>query len=265
MKRTQKLWVAISLLSLLFLVCGSSLVWADQLSEVQKRGKLIVGTSADYPPYESVDDKGAFVGFDMDLVREVAKRIGVEVEIKDMAFDSLIAALQQKKIDAVIAAMQGTPEREKKVDFSIIYHDIKDALLVKGDSDITLKSASDMAGHKVAVQTGTIQEKWARENLVKPGKVKEEDLLVYERVDNAAMDLSAGRVDILFIISDPAKKLAEKMGLKIGLVTGETVGAGQCIAVPEGEKALKAEIDKAIEAMKADGKLKELMDKWDLV
>jgi len=237
---------------------------ADVLEKIKAKGVLTVGTSADYPPYEYKDASDKFTGFDMDLVTEVAKRMGVKVKIVDMGFDTLIAALQNNKIDAVAAAMQGTPERDKKVDFSMVYHEIKDAFLVKAGSGITMKSPYDAADLRIAVQTGTIQEKWAQKNLVDAGKTPKKNLLSYERIDQAAMDVGAGRVDVLFIISDPAKTHAEKAGLEIALITTETVSAGQVIAIPEGEATLKAEIDKAIEAIIQDGTMKQLMNKYGL-
>ena len=250
---------------LMFGLLAASGAFAGTVMEtVKKKGTLVVGTSADYPPYESVDAAGNFVGFDMDLMRAVAERMGVKLKIKDMPFDSLIAGLQAGKIHAVIAAMQATPERDKKVDFSTVYHDIKDAFLVKKGSGITINSPFDAAGYRIASQTGTIQAKWVEKNLIKAGKAKEEDLLVYERADTAAMDVSAGRADILFIISDPAKKLAEKAGLEVALITSETVSGGQSIALPEGATELKKAVDAAIAGMKADGSLQKLIDKWGL-
>ncbi len=260
MKR-RVFFISVLLTGLLILAGVAS---ADVLSDVKSKGEMVVGTSADYPPYESKDEKDNFVGFDMDLIREVGKRMGVEVKIVDMGFDTLIAALQNKKIDAVVAAMQATPERDKSVDFSIVYHEIKDAFLVKKGSGIKMVKPEDAAGHKIAVQTGTIQEKWVNKHLVETGKTDKDNVFSYERVDSAAMDISAGRADILFIISDPAKQHAEKAGLEIALITTETVAGGQSIAMPEGEAALKAEVDKAIEAIKADGTLKKIMDKYGL-
>ncbi|HSO19034.1 MAG TPA: transporter substrate-binding domain-containing protein, partial [Desulfosarcina sp.] len=177
---------------------------ADQLSVIQQRGKLVVGTSADYPPYESVDAGGNFVGFDMDLVREVGKRMGVKVEIKDMGFDTLIAAVQNKKIDLVAAAMQGTAERDKTVDFSMPYNFVKDAFLTSTKSDVKMTSPKDAAGRKIGTQTGTIQEAWIRKNLIETGLTPEDHLFQYERVDNAGLDLAAGRIDLLLIQAKPA-------------------------------------------------------------
>lgn len=250
--------------SALFLLAMAGLANADALEKIKTKGVMTIGTSADYPPYEFKDASDNFTGFDIDLVTEVAKRMGVKAKIVDMGFDTLIAALQNKKIDAVVAAMQGTPERDKKVDFSMVYHDIKDAFLVKAGSGITMKSPYDAATLRIAVQTGTIQEKWAQKYLVDAGKTPQKNLLSYERIDLAAMDVGAGRVDVLFIISDPAKTHAEKAGLEIALITTETVSAGQVIAVPEGEATLKAEIDKAIETIIKDGTMKQLMDKYGL-
>lgn len=228
-------------------------------------GTIVVGTSADYPPYEYTDAKGEFVGFDMDLIRAIGEKIGKEVKITDMGFDTLIAGLQNKKIDVVIAAMQASEERKKKVDFSISYHAIKDAVLAKADAGIDITSVYDIAKYKVASQTGTIQEKWIQENLIKTGKLAAENYFSYERVDNAAMDVKAGRVDVLLIVADPATSLAEKNGLKLALITTETVSAGQSLAVTKGNAELLNAINKAIEELKADGSLKKLMDKYKLL
>lgn len=226
---------------------------------------IVVGTSADYPPYEYTDDKGEFVGFDMDLIRAVGEKMGKKIKIVDMGFDTLIAGLQNEKIDAVIAAMQASDERKQKVDFSITYHEIKDAILAKADSGIELTSIYDIAGYKVASQTGTVQEKWIQDNLIKTGKLPAENYFSYERADNAAMDIRAGRVDVLHIIADPAISLAEKNELKIALITTEAVSAGQSIAVTKGNQELLDAINKAIEALKADGTLQKLMDKYKLL
>lgn len=253
MKRLNMVWMVLAVVSMVLAGANTALA-QDHLGVVKARGKLIVGTSADYPPYESVDADGKFVGFDMELVREVAKRIGVEVEIKDMGFDTLIAAVQNKKIDLVAAAMQGTAERDKTVDFTIPYNFVKDAFVTSAKADVKMTTPKDAAGHPIGTQTGTIQETWIRDNLVAPGLTPEDQLFVYERVDNAGLDLAAGRIDLLLIQYKPAKDLASKMkNLKIALVTTETVAAGQCLALPEGEAAFKAELDRVIGELEKEG------------
>ncbi len=252
MKRWNIIVIAAVILGMLLTACAPA-----------AKPALKVGTSADYPPYESKDDKNNYVGFDMDLVREVGKRIGRDVQIVDMSFDGLIAAVQEGKVDAVIAAMQATDERKQKVDFSAPYHFVQDGFLVAGNSTITLKSAKDAAAYKVGVQTGTIQEKWIVDNLVKPGLMPDSQVFRYERADNAALDLQSGRIDTVLLIADAAQKLAKDMGLKVALVTKETVSAGQAIALQKGS-ALKADIDKALGDMQKDGTIDKLLQQWGI-
>lgn len=265
MKYSRYLLIVIVATALLVSACASNAGTSQEgdLGTIKERGKLIVGTSADYPPYESVDEAGNFVGFDMDLIREIGKRMGVEVEIKDMAFDALIAAVQEKKIDVVIAAMQSSPERDEKVDFTDPYHYQKDAFLVAADSSIVLNKAIDAAGHSIGVQTGTIQEQWTVDNLV-PAGTNEDQVFRYERVDQGALDVKAGRVDILFINADPAAELAKELGIKVALVTDETVIGGQSIALPEGEQQLQAELNRILGEMESDGTSQQLLEKWGI-
>jgi polar amino acid transport system substrate-binding protein len=236
---------------------------ANRLEAIKKAGKMIVGTSADYPPYESTDAAGNFVGFDMDLIREIAKRMGVTADIQSMSFDTLITGVQEGKLDAVIAAMQGTAARDEKVDFSTPYHWQHDAFIVAGDSPIVMTKPQDAAGLTLGVQTGTVQETWARENLVPLG-TKEDQIFTYDTVDQGALDVKNGRIQALFINADPAADLAAKEGLKLALVTSDTVAAGQAIAIMNGETALKAEIDRILAEMQADGSLQKLLDQYGL-
>ncbi len=234
------------------------------LATILQRGTFNVATSADYPPYESVDQSGVFTGFDMDLIQEVAKRMGVTAKIQDMGFDSLVAAVQTKKVDAVIAAMQATPARAQQVDFTMIYHMPKDAFLVSGKSSLTFAQPTDAAGKNIGVQTGSVQETWIVNNLVKPGLTKDSQVFRYERVDDAARDLVAGRIDVLMILGDAAQALVDKMGLKIALLTDKTIVAGQAIAIPKGETALKARLDQIISDMQSDGTIQKLQDKYKI-
>lgn len=126
---------------------------------------LVVGTSADYEPFEYLDEAGGFTGFDVELMEEIGDRLGMEIEWQDIAFDGLIGSLQTDKIDAIIAAMSATPEREEQVDFTDPYFIGADAIIVAEGSAITINKNEDLAGLKVGVQTGTIQESWIDENI----------------------------------------------------------------------------------------------------
>jgi polar amino acid transport system substrate-binding protein len=251
MKRSSIVMIIILAAAMLLSACAS------------QSQKLVIGTSADYPPYESIDEAGNFVGFDMDLIREVGKRIDMEIEIKDMPFDSLIAAVQEGKIDGVIAAMQTSPERLEKVDFSTGYHTQKDAFLVAGDSTLVLNTPQDAAGYSIGVQTGTLQEKWAVDNLIPLGTT-EEQIFRYERVEQGALDVKNGRIEMLFINADPAAALAEQEGLKVALVSGETVTGAQAIAVQKGNTELLDKINQALADLEKEGFIQQLQDKWGI-
>jgi polar amino acid transport system substrate-binding protein len=260
--RSYFILAIVLVLTMLLAACGGGEP-ANKLEAIKEAGKMIVGTSADYPPYESKDEAGNFVGFDLDLIREIGKRLGVEVEIQDMAFDTLIAAVQEGKVDAVIAAMQATPSRDEQVDFSTPYHWQMDAFIVAGDSTIAMTKPQDAAGLTIGVQTGTVQETWVLENLVPLGTT-EDQIFRYERVDQGALDVKNGRIQVLFINADPAAELAQKEGLKVALATSDTVDSGQAIAIMDGEAALKAEIDRILAEMEADGTIQKLLDQYGI-
>lgn len=230
------------------------------LGEIQERGKIVFGTSADYPPYESIDASGNFVGFDMDLARAVGEKLGVEVEIQDMPFDTLIAAVQEGKIDAVIAAMQATAERDEMVDFSVPYRMTKDAFLAAGDSTLTMEKSEDAAGKSIGAQTGTVQERWLQEKLVADGLTAADQVFSYERADQGALDVANGRIELLLLDAEPAMELAKNSGLKVLLITESTAEGGKSIAIQNDEPALKAAIDAIVEGLIADGTVQKIQE-----
>jgi polar amino acid transport system substrate-binding protein len=235
-----------------------------KLAAIKAAGKLVVGTSADYAPYESVDADGNFVGYDMDLIRAIGEKLGVEVEIQDMPFDSLIAAVQEGKIDAVIAAMQATAERDEQVDFTIPYRMTKDAFVAAGDSTLVIEKPEDAAGKSIGAQTGTVQEGWIQDTLVAAGLTAADQVFSYERADQAALDVANGRIELLLMDAEPSIALAEETGLKILLITELTTEGGKSIAIPDGAADLKAELDRIIQELIDDGTVQKIQEANDL-
>lgn len=231
-----------------------------KLAAIKAAGKLVVGTSADYAPYESVDADGNFVGYDMDLIRAIGEKLGVEVEIQDMPFDSLIAAVQEGKIDAVIAAMQATAERDEQVDFTIPYRMTKDAFVAAGDSTLVIEKPEDAAGKSIGAQTGTVQEGWIQDTLVGAGLTAADQVFSYERADQAALDVANGRIELLLMDAEPSIALAEETGLKILLITELTTEGGKSIAIPDGAADLKAELDRIIQELIDDGTVQKIQE-----
>ena len=231
-----------------------------KLAEIKAAGKIVVGTSADYAPYESIDESGAFVGYDMDLIRAIGEKLGVEVEIQDMPFDSLIAAVQEGQIDAVIAAMQATAERDEQVDFTIPYRMTKDAFVGAGDSTLVIEKPEDAAGQSIGAQTGTVQEGWIQDTLVDAGLTAADQVFSYERADQAALDVANGRIELLLMDAEPSIALAEETGLKILLITELTAEGGKSIAILDGAADLKAELDRIIQELIDDGTVQKIQE-----
>lgn len=178
----------VRLLGILALVVVMFLGW-NILSYGQS--VYVVGTSADYPPFEWVDGNGNYVGFDMDVMRSIAILEGIKINIKDIGFDALIPALQSGKIDIIAADMTITAERAKVVSYSEPYWASNFGVLIRKGSDLNIVTALSQ-GHKVGAQTGTTQADFM-DNLKKSGVNVQ--IKLYETNDLAIMDLLAGRID----------------------------------------------------------------------
>jgi len=239
----------------LILVSALMVVAVLSVTGCQSQGKaLIVGTSADYEPFEYVDESGNYVGFDIELMEEVAARLDMEIEWQDIAFDGLIGSLQSDKIDAIIAAMSATPEREEQVDFTKPYFIGADAIIVAEGSGIEIDKNEDMNGYRVGVQSGTIQEEWVDANI-------DAEVSRYERAEQAIMDLKSGRIDVVAMDYYAATSFMAQGGLELGLKT-EFSGEHMAIAVKEGNTELRDQIDAVVAELQAEGFVEELALKY---
>lgn len=259
----KRILTVLSLLLLLGLLvaCGGAEA-ENELEAIREEGKMVVGTSADYPPFESVDDQGNFVGFDIELIREIGDRMDVEVEIQDMPFDSLIAAVQEDKIDLAISAFNYTEERDQTVDFTEPYYYGEDGILVASDFAGTIEAPEDLANYVVGTQTGTTQDAWVQENLVDAGLLPAEDLFRYERVDQAALDLQSGRIDAILVEDVVAESLVNEMdGLHVAY-TGEVSSGPVNIVVPEGATELQQALNDIIAELQSEGVVDNLIIKY---
>jgi polar amino acid transport system substrate-binding protein len=237
--------------------CGTKKA-ANHLESIQQAGVIRVGTSADYPPFESVDGSGTKVGFDIDLMTEIAKRMNVTLEWVDMPFDSLIAAVQEGKIDASISAFNFSEERDEKIDFTEAYYMSEDAFVVAEGFAGQIANPEDVAKFTVGVQTGTTQDGWLTDTLVSTGKLSEEDLFRYDRADQAAMDLKSGRIEVWMADYVPGQFVVNQQGgLKV-IYKGILSSGPMNIIIPNGDAELAAEMNKIIAAMQAEGIIEKM-------
>jgi polar amino acid transport system substrate-binding protein len=185
-------------------------------AQIQANGRIRVGTSADYPPFEFYNDSLKLDGFDIALMREVGEKLGVQVVFQDIIFDSLGTSLGLGQIDAAISSITITPEREAGFSFSNVYFVSEDGVLAKSDSQISnITSADQLAAWKVGVQSASIYQSWIQTSLVDSGKMPASNLLAYPRIDQAVNDLKAGKVDLVIMDYLPAKELTAQGGVKL--------------------------------------------------
>jgi ABC-type amino acid transport substrate-binding protein/heat shock protein HslJ len=183
-------------------------------SKVERSGVLLVGTSSGYPPYEYYSDNRTLTGFDIALINAVAGKLGVRASIQDFAFDGLGAALNVNQIDAAIAAISVTPERQTQVNFSNVYLVGSDGILAQKGSPITsVKTPADMANKRIGVERGTVYETWVQQNLVNTGLIQPSQMFVYQQAKHAANDLSLGRLDLVMADLRPSIVAAESLNV----------------------------------------------------
>lgn len=233
------------------------------LSDIKSKGKLVVGTSADYPPYEfhtMANGKDEIVGFDIDIAKEVAKELGVELEVKDMDFDGLLVALQAGKVDMVFAGMTPTDERKENADFSDIYYSATHRFILRSGEEGSVKSFDDLKGKKIGVQKGSIQEGIAKDNF------DEANIKSLAKVTDLVLDLKNNKVDAILIEEGVAKINCDKnkdIAMSDFVVTDENGGAA--IALKKGSTELQTEVNKTISKLKEEDKItKFVSDASDL-
>ncbi|WP_230474312.1 transporter substrate-binding domain-containing protein [Calidifontibacillus erzurumensis] len=254
--------VSILLVGLLA-ACGQGGAGTEQTADNNGENKeekkvLIMGTSADYPPFEYVDTaKGEeIIGFDVDLAKAITEKLGYDLEVKDIEFSGLIEALKSGKVDIVLAGMTPTEERKQSVDFSDIYYTANHMIVSKKDSGI--QSVEDLEGKTVGVQLGSIQEEKANE-------IKETINIKIEsrnRVPELIQEIKAGRFDAAIIEDTVAKGYLDNNADLVGFTMVNEEEAGSAVAFPKGNEELVTQFNEIIKEMKENGEMEALINKW---
>ena len=170
---------------------------ADDWARIQATGKLVVGTSADYAPFAFYTANFTLDGFDVALARALGQRLGLEVEIKDFAFEGLLDALHLGQIDVAIAAISVTPAREQIADFTRVYYVGEDAILARQDATISaIRQPQEMSNYRIGVQAGSVYATWLDSTLLDPGLLAPDHLIVYNEIERAITELRQIRIDV---------------------------------------------------------------------
>lgn len=215
-------------------------------------GKLTMATNASFPPYEYYENE-EIVGIDAEAAKLIADKLGVELEIKDMEFGSIIGAVQTGSVDIGMAGMTVTEDRLKTIDFSDSYAKGIQAVIVKDGSDIA--SVDDLEGKTIGVQESTTGDIYATEDF------GEENIKRYNKGNDAVAALVSGVVDAVIIDNEPAKSyVASTDGLKI--LETSYADEDYAVAVSKDNKALTEAINKALKELKEDGSLDAIVEKY---
>jgi ABC-type amino acid transport substrate-binding protein len=232
----------------------------DSWAKVQQAGKLIVGTSADYAPFESYNSRFQIDGFDIALINEIGKQLGVKIELNDFAFDGLGSAIQIGQIDTAIAAISVTPQRQAAVDFSNVYYASDDAVLVQANSMLSPNTPDLLVNNRLGVQQGSVYQTYAQTKLVDTGKMPQQNLLVYQDMDAAVNDLKKGRIEMAWMDLAPAQDFVKQGGVKIGAQDLNQQLYG--IALKKGANALRAKINEALTTLQNNGTVAKLEQQY---
>jgi len=221
-------------------------------SVTAKKSVLTMATNAEFPPYE-FHEGDAIVGIDAEIAGLIAEKLGMELEIKDVAFDTIIPGVQAGKYDMGMAGMTVTDERLKEVNFSDSYATGVQVVIIKEGSDI--KSIDDLEGKKIGVQTSTTGDIYAS------GDYGEENVTKYENGALAVQALLSGKVDCVIIDNEPAKNyVAANEGLTI--LETEYVTEDYAICFNKENTELQEKVNNALKELIADGSVQKIIDKY---
>lgn len=222
----------------------------------EQKGDLRIGVEGAYPPFSQVNADGSITGFDIDIAFALCEEMGYTCELVPQDWDGIIPALQANKFDAIIASMTITEERKEKVSFSEKYYNTPSNFIVKIGSGIEI-SKDGLAGKVIGVQRATIQDGYVQEHFSDVARIA-----TYGTSDESYLELQNGRVDTL--LADRAvieEFIASNPGFEI-IGDNVEIGTGAGVAVRKDETDLADEFTDAIDAIRSNGKYKEINDKY---
>ncbi len=234
-----------------------------KIEKIKNAGKIVVGTSADYPPYEfhllnSKEEE--IVGLDIDIAKVIAEKLGVKLEIKDITFSKLIDTLDSEEVDIVIAGLTPTEKRKKVVDFSEIYYQAIQNMLIRVEDTEKITCIADLRGKKVGTQKGSIQEDIAR------NKISGAEFIEKGTINELITDLKNGDIDAIIVEKPVAESyvLRNKSLINIECKAEEDV-LGSAIAVKKGNSALLNKINEILQDLKKDHKIIEFVKEANIL
>ena len=231
---------------------------SSKLDQIKANGKLLVGTEAQYAPYEFKDLDANFAGCDMWLAQQIADSLGVELEVVDMSFDGIIPAVKSGQVDIGIAAFTKTPERAEEIDFSDLYEKSAQLLIVKAGNADLYSTKEALAGQKVGAQKGTIQSQLIQSAL------PDSELFELEKYPALALEVQNGNIAGLVVDQAVGESLiaTSNGGLEVANFefTAEDASFGKAAVIAKGNEDLVAAVNEVINKVTADGSYQKAYD-----
>ncbi len=228
------------------------------LEQIKAKGKLVVGTEAQYAPYEFKDLDANFVGCDMWLAQQIADSLGVELEIVDMSFAGIIPAVQSGQVDLGIAAFTNTPERAEEIDFSNLYETSAQLLIVKTGNADTYSTKEALAGQKVGAQKGTIQSQLIQSAL------PDSELFELEKYPALALEVQNGNIAGLVVDQAVGESLVANSNGELEVsnfeFSAEEASFGKSVVIAKGNEDLVAAVNEVIDKVVSDGSYQAAYD-----
>ena len=247
------------ILSILLVICLTLSLFAcsnntaTATTEGASSSKLIVGTSAGFPPYE-YREGNKIVGIDAEIIEAIAADLGYTIEWQDMKFDSLISALSSNKVDIVIAGMTVTDDRKESVDFTDTYTAAVQSIIVKKGGSVA--SLDDVDGKIIGVQQGTTGDIYASDDY---GNDKVQR---FNEGADAVQALLSGKIDCVIIDDQVAKNFVDSHKVELELLDTAYTEEEYAMAVKKGNTQLLNQVNNSIKSLKDNGTLRRIIDKY---
>ena len=268
-KKVAALFVAATCMASMVAGCGSKAASSttsttatvdesagELMKSVKSSGTLVVGTASGYPPYEFVDVTSAsqeVTGIDMALAKAIADELGVTLKIQDMTFSALLSSIPAKKIDMAIAGICPTEERKQTVDFSDVYINAEQKILVRSEDASKLKTLDDFSGKKVGAQKSTTQEALAN------AEIKNVTVVSLDKVPDLILELLNGKIDGIVVESVVAQQyILANPTLQFSDAEFTNKLKPTAIAMDKGNEDMIALVNKVIKENQDNGNF----DKW---
>lgn len=242
MKKTLLFVLVAAMLLTLFSGCGN-----------KQDDVLTMATNAEFPPFEYLDGE-EIVGADVEIATAIAEKLGKKLEITNIDFDAALTGVATGKYDVAVAGITANDERRKNMNFSDDYYTASQAIIVMANSEI--KAVADLEGKVIACQEGTTGEQYLLDNNY--------EIQSFKTGSEAVTSLKAGKVDAVVIDNAVAKALSAKQNGETIVLDEALTKEAYAIALEKGDDELTAQINEALAALKADGTLAKIFEKYDL-